>query len=446
MPGLGDLDRLLVRVLAAMPPLLVGLAVIISLAVLLGFLPAGPFLALSVLLLSGGIFMLAARQARLEELLRQGLGQPRRLLEGLDKRLRTLERRVEELIRRPPETAHVERQAPAAMKSSSPSQPRQAAVSPATAGADGERTPGTAPVLRDLDARKPEEMKKAAFTLSTGRREPGPAPDGRPSSVSTATSGNAVPRSFPGGPLARPARQLLESFRLYMEPVIDRFAGRTVLYRAVPGLMLPDAAGEAEGRLCVGTDAHLQAARHGVARALDRQLLNAALVFAGQMRERRTRLPVIVPLSYDFLMAPDAQKRLGELLPESAADDLLAVEIPQQAMAALGERAVRLVAWLAERGVRMSLGQADPCHMDARALSALGFVWCDVPFHVLRQALAQGCNVPVLPQVVVAGLHGQADLETLPPACRLVRGRAFAPPRRVKDKIYRSTDPSRAAA
>ncbi len=448
MPGLGDLEKLFMRALAALPPLLVGLAVILSLAVLLGVLPAAPFLAVAILLLSAGMFMLSARQARLEELLHDGLGYPRRLLDGLDKRLRTLERRVEELIRRSPDMASSGEEALTTRSAPAPApQPRQAAGRSAIAGHGATAQNGA---VSDRRKKRIAPESPAAWegpsAATTERREPRTDSTGRPPSGPTAVPGRDVPRSLPGGPLAAPARQLLESFRLYMEPVIDRFASRTVLYRAVPGLVVPAGAPDTEGRLCLGTDAHLQAARHGVARALDRQLLQAARAFAAQMHRRQSRLPVVVPLSYDFLMAPDAREQLEDLLSDSAANSLPAVEIPQQAMAALGERAVRLIAWLAERGVRMSLGQADPCHMDARALSALGFVWCDVPYHALRQAQEQECAIPVLPQVVAAGLHGKADLETLPPVCRLVRGRAFAPPRRVRDEVFRPADPSRAAA
>jgi EAL domain-containing protein (putative c-di-GMP-specific phosphodiesterase class I) len=497
MSGWGVVDRFIARLLAVLPPVFTGLAIVVALAVLAGFLPFSPFLALAVLLLAVGLYLALARQARLEDMAERALARPRRFLENMDKRLRSLERQVEELLRAPATAAAREsgarepsapratppRRARPGPESSAPSRPQAAdaetVIPQKKARPDSSPPPASAPSAADAaDAAESVDMAEATDaerTLRPGRTDGPPAKRAARASGSAETStspasngdsaetpararaasvpekatpasassegpaGTMGAKAAPEHPLAATARDLLAGFQLFMEPVVDRFAHRTAFYRAVPALR------NARG-LCLGPDAHLLAARNGFARALDRHTLAAALAFLGHMRARDLRLPVIVPLSYDFLIAPDARDRLAALLETEPTEDLLALEIPQQAMATLGERAVRLVAWLAERGVRMSLGHADPCHMDARALSALGFVWCDVPRSVLQEALRLRCRLPVLPQVVVSGLHARRDLEGLPAAVRLVRGRAFAAPRRVREEVWRGRAGLRHAA
>ncbi len=222
----------------------------------------------------------------------------------------------------------------------------------------------------------------------------------------------------------------LKDFRLYLEPIIDRHAKRTDMYRALPALARDDA------HVHLGKEAQLVARNGGYSGALDVHVIGAAAAFLRKLKDHGQALPVIAALSEDLFFLRDARKILSEAL-TGAADvrTHLVLEVPQKALASMGNGGVLLLAWLAGLGVRLSLGDADPQHMDAHALATLGFTWMDMALPVLKAAPAGTLPLQGEIEIIVSGISAPAQAAGLPSRVRLVRGRLYAPPRRLKEEI-----------
>ena len=402
----------LARVLLVwLPALLAAVAGVLVVLVLPGFVPGSFFLPLALLVLAASFFLMLVRQSLLEETVARQAAEPRRLIAALRGRIEALERETLRLLETGPQALGA---TPAGGRATDVDGDASRTAEAVSARHDGPASMRPAPA-----------SPRRTGVVDHGTTQTGGEPllPARPATAET-TGATPVARR-----LEERGARLLAGFRLYMAPVIDRHHQRTALYRALPGLATED------GRVYLGADAMAQALRLGIAGQLDTQLLEATRHFAARLRRRGRPLPVICPLSTEFYIAPGARERLSALRAREEIN--LIAEMPQDALATLGVDGAELLAWLAGRGLRLCLGRADPRRMDAPALDVLGFAWADVPLPVLVESLDEGAPLPGRPEIIAAGVPGRASLERLPAMIRLVRGRAFAPPRRVRDEALR---------
>ncbi len=451
------------------PLVLSGAGAALALMAALGILSPAAALPLAMLLLAAALLITLAWIMRHDRVEGHRQTQMARLLASMQQRLARLERDITALLETPRSHGHT---APAETKGRTPSVTRPGLRG--SSGASSTRPPSKA----SESIQNPREAGATKTASHLSAETPSPAPAAAPHSAHDApavSAQGAHPRNHAAATSAHksashspspqhapaPAQSppvmrgsvpgndgsglngagvetrsesltgpWLEGFRLYMEPIVDRHARKTVMYRALPALA------RGGDHVHLGREAQLLARNGGFSAALDVHVIGAAAAFLRRLREHGQVLPVIAALSEELFLMRDARALLGEAL-KSAADvrDHLVLEVPQSALASMGNGGVLLLAWLAGLGVRLCLGEADPEHMDPQALATLGFAWADVALPVLKAAPAGALPLQGAPELIVSGVSAPAQAAALPSRVRLVRGRLFAPPRRLKEDI-----------
>ncbi len=252
-------------------------------------------------------------------------------------------------------------------------------------------------------------------TAGAGRPEhPRPAARRAP-----ATSGGARP---------------LRDFRLYMEPVADLEARRTVLYRATPALA-------AEGaRIHLGPQALLRAGRGGFAPDLDLLTIREAGAFLRRLHARGREVSLICPVSGTSLASGRFRAELGAQL--KALGPLarrLTIDISHGTLSGLEDESAAGLVWLARSGAPLCLSDCRPEKTDAEALAQLGFVFLDMDARVIARALGGRGGEALRRRFAASGLTiiasgvDSREAEALARVrARLARGRLISPPRRVR--------------
>lgn len=254
------------------------------------------------------------------------------------------------------------------------------------------------------------------------------------------TAANAQPVQPPPHLQSVPVAVPLAPPVLCLEPVVRLAEGRTAYYKA--SLQRP-APGDGTALQPV-ISADLPAGRDGspAQAGQDIELLQEVLPVLAKLRARRGAAGVFVPISIATLEDRARLEAYVEVLrtsPSEAAGIVLDVHV--STLAALGEPALRGLAWLASLGATFCLTGPGAAASDLPALSELGFTFVDVPCHEL--VAANGQLSTAMGQVmhglaaykltlITAGLKSGDEVAGLARFAVLGRGPVFAVPRAIR--------------
>ncbi len=407
-------------------------------------LPLAPVLLIALLLLAAAqiLFLAGAGGHDRHDAMRR-LADVMRLFGGLRKEVHGLRQRLERLEGGADASATVaprRMKAPAtpvragAQDSAPPRAPVPSAVRPGAQPAAPARTPRrksgprTKPAPSPGGARQPAPAPARAAQMDRAATTAAPARTGKPVTPAGSAGAKAPPHLRPGA-----RERNLQGFRLYMEPVVDMHVRRTALYRAAPALAARD------GRIFLAAQAQARAARLGIAEEFDMEALRHAVDFLRRLRAKGRMASVICPLSRASLSSRAFRDDLRAFMTgnhDVAAG--LTLDVSQETLSLAGEDGTLGLAWLAQNGVRLCLGQCHPDLVDAPALRRLGFAFLDMDARTLAENL-EGEGRAALEKIAAHGLEiiaSGVDTEQfearLLPVIHLARGRLYSPPRRVR--------------
>ena len=230
---------------------------------------------------------------------------------------------------------------------------------------------------------------------------------------------------------------------LHLEPVVELSGEHTVYYRSHIALRRQD--GSRVGPYLLS----LSAARGGFAPALDLALFRRVCPVIRHLKERSRRPGVFCPLSPQSFAEREVLDELVRFLRANQdAAGAMVIEISQSDLAALSPAGMEGLAYLAELGATLSLGEARLEGPDPATLVLLGFRFLELD--VSARASAHGWDVfdedgdvhrlarraeQAGLTVIAANVARGEELERVRGFARLARGPLFAPPRIVRRDI-----------
>lgn len=239
---------------------------------------------------------------------------------------------------------------------------------------------------------------------------------------------------------------------LHLEPVVELSGKSTVYYRSHIALRRQDGSRVGPYRLS------LSAGHGGFAPVLDLALFRRLCPVIRHLKARSRRPGVFCPLSPQSFAERDVLDQLVRFLKVNQdAAGAMVIEISQSDLAALSPAGMEGLAYLAQLGATLSLGEARLEGPDPATLVLLGFRFLELDVAALASAhgwdvFDQDGDVHRLARraeqagltVIAANVARGEELERVRPLARLARGPLFAPPRIVRRDI--SDLPVQAAA
>jgi EAL domain-containing protein (putative c-di-GMP-specific phosphodiesterase class I) len=222
-----------------------------------------------------------------------------------------------------------------------------------------------------------------------------------------------------------------EGIEFYLEPIVDLRTSATAHYRA--SLALSDATG---ARLA-HEDLFIDAERFGTRASLDATAISRAIPVVRRLTAKRPELRVVVPLGRDTPASPQAMELIEQRLAE-AADCAASIlfEFDHTALASLDGRGIDGLERLSRQSGGLVLGGARAAALDFLALRKMRVRMLSFDLSELAQrdsvarfASGQGFEVIVAPLLTADQVAKASTLAAYG------RGRAFAPPRLVKQNL-----------